>query len=293
MASLFLGPGRALTRLLLCCPLLLAAGCESLLFYPSKVLVRTPADINLAYEDRYFAAPHGPRLHSWWLPAEGKARASMLFVHGNAQNISHHIASVYWLPEQGVNVLLLDYRGYGKSAGVPTVAGAVADVQAALRHMADSNAEAPLLVLGQSLGASLVGQALSRDAQLRRRYAGAVLDSGFTSYGQIAQDAAASSPLTWLLQKPARWAMPRGYDLVDAIPQLGAMPLLLIHGRNDKVVSMAHFKGLQEAADERFTQVCLHDGEHIASFSTPAGRRALLEFIAEQAARTERRRGSD
>lgn len=283
MAQLFLKPGGLLARLVMLGCFALSAGCESLLFYPSKTLVRTPADIHLRYEDRYLSAVGGPRLHSWWLPAKGTPRASLLFVHGNAQNISHHIASVYWLPEQGVNVLLLDYRGYGKSAGEPTVAGAIDDVQAALAYMADSGAEHPLYVLGQSLGASLAGQALARDDALRQRYAGVVLDSGFSRYAQIAADTAASHPLTWLLQKPASWAMPKGYDLVDALPQLGALPVMLIHGRRDRVVSMAHFDALHAAANPEATQVYLHDGEHIAGFAHPTGRQVLLGFIAEGA----------
>ena len=88
-------------------------------------MVLTPARIGLAYQDVYLPTPDGVRLHGWYLPAQGEARGTLLFLHGNAENISTHIASVYWLPAQHYNVLLIDYRGYGESTGTPTLPGLV------------------------------------------------------------------------------------------------------------------------------------------------------------------------
>ena len=88
--------------------------CANLLFFPQRDLVLTPDQVGLAYRDVWFEAADGTRLHGWFLPAEKKmalsAACTVLFLHGNAENISTHLASVSWLPAQGYNVFLFDYR---------------------------------------------------------------------------------------------------------------------------------------------------------------------------------------
>ena len=110
-----------LLLLILLCSL---SGCQGLLFYPSKEMVRTPADVELAYDDIYLKSLDGTKLNAWFLTVKEdvEIKGTVYFLHGNAQNISQHLASVYWLPEHGYQVFLLDYRGYGNSAGTPLLA---------------------------------------------------------------------------------------------------------------------------------------------------------------------------
>ena len=77
------------------------------------------------------AAPDGTKLHAWFLPAGGTARGTVLHLHGNAANVSNHLPLVAWMPARGYNVLMLDYRGFGKSEGRPTLDGIVEDALAA------------------------------------------------------------------------------------------------------------------------------------------------------------------
>ena len=102
--------------------LMCLSGCTAttaLLFYPQDHHVRTPHDLALDYQDVWLTAADGTRLHAWWLPAVGgnSKTPTVLHLHGNAENISTHIQSVAWLPLEGVNVLMLDYRGFGLSVG--------------------------------------------------------------------------------------------------------------------------------------------------------------------------------
>ena len=80
------------------------AGCSKLFFYPMEPWVQNPENQGLSYEDVVLIHPRGLRLHGWWLPAarEGHVRGTVYFLHGNAQNISTHLASVQWLPEQAL-----------------------------------------------------------------------------------------------------------------------------------------------------------------------------------------------
>jgi hypothetical protein len=121
---------RALAPLLLS---LCLAGCTSVFFQPSSTLFATPGQYGLDYERVEFNAADGTPLFAWFLPARGAPRGTVLFLHGNAENISTHFASVAWMPAAGFNVLAFDYRGYGASQGRPTLSGVQLDIDAAMR----------------------------------------------------------------------------------------------------------------------------------------------------------------
>lgn len=257
-------------------------GCSRLLFYPSPQMVRTPASVGLAYRQVEFHAQDGTRLSAWWLPVTGQAKGTVLFLHGNAENISTHLASVYWLPAEGYQVLLLDYRGFGLSAGEPGIPEVFQDIRAALAWLGadDSGGQPPLYLLGQSLGASLGGYLVGAEPEVRARFSAVVLDAGFARYSWAAREVAARSWLTWPLQWPIAWSMPDGYDLLDQVANISPVPLLLIHGTDDRIVDHHHAQALFDAAKEpRF--LLSYDGPHIGSFQDPEIRRALLRFFAD------------
>jgi len=272
---------RGISLLLL--PLLLG-GCSRLLFVPMQPLVRTPAELGLEYRDVALQAADGTRLAAWWLPARGEPQGTVLFLHGNAENISTHIASVWWLPAAGYQVLLLDYRGFGDSQGRPQLPAVLADIRAAFDWLAAEPASQgpPLFLLGQSLGASLGGYLAGADPALRARLAGVVLDSGFARYGWIAREVASRSWLTWPLQWPIAWAMPDRYDLLDQVGHISPVPLLLLHGRSDPIVGFQHAEALLAAAHEPCALLA-YDGGHIAGLHDPLVRAALLRFFADPA----------
>lgn len=272
---------RGISLLLL--PLLLG-GCSRLLFVPMQPLVRTPAELGLEYRDVALQAADGTRLAAWWLPARGEPQGTVLFLHGNAENISTHIASVWWLPAAGYQVLLLDYRGFGASQGRPRLPAVFADIRAAFDWLAAEPASQgpPLFLLGQSLGAALGGYLAGADPALRAHLAGVVLDSGFARYGWIAREVASRNWLTWPLQWPIAWGMPGGYDLLDQVGHIGPVPLLLLHGRSDPIVGFHHAEALLAAAHEPCALLA-YDGGHIAGFRDPQVRAALLRFFADPA----------
>ncbi|MEX1670501.1 alpha/beta hydrolase [Zhongshania guokunii] len=265
--------------------ILILCGCEGLLFFPQQQLLRSPADVGLSYQEASIALDGGDTVHGWWLPAAGNAQATVLFAHGNAENISTHLASVYWLPARGVNVLLIDYRGYGKSIGSPSVVNAQLDVVAGLAWLAGqaSERDTPWFVLGQSLGASVAGVAVARSGNKYPNMAGLVLDAGFSRYGDIAQEIAAGNWLTWSFQCFARWGMPDGQDLIDELAAIAPLPLLIIHGRQDPVVPYAHAAALYKAAQQP-RRLLSYDGGHIETFNQAASavqnREQLMDFIS-------------
>jgi uncharacterized protein len=268
--------------LLLTIVALLCAGCSNaLLFFPSSTLVRTPADLELDYRDVFLESADGTRLHAWWLPAQGKSRATVYFLHGNAENISTHIASVWWLPAEGIDVLLLDYRGFGRSEGRPTLSGVVEDVAAGLDWLAaELPAEQPLVVLGQSLGASVAGYVTATRREQYPQLTAVVLDSAFTGFRDIAWDIATGHWLTWPFSPLVAWSMPARYELGEVIDRLAPLPVLIVHGEADTIIPVKHARRLYRMAGQP-RQLLLHPGGHIATFGAPENREKLLAFIEE------------
>jgi len=105
----------------------LLSGCTQLFFQPHSYLIDTLERHGIKYQIENFQAVDGTPLNAWFLPAQdkngGKAKATVLFLHGNAENISTHFRNVAWLPAEGFNVLALDYRGYGASEGNAVAGG--------------------------------------------------------------------------------------------------------------------------------------------------------------------------
>lgn len=269
---------KAATALLL---LMSVSGCSRLLFYPSTVMVSTPANWQLAYEDVWLRSSDGTRLHGWWLPAQSPGEAPMLavakgtiyFLHGNAENISTHIASVSWLPDQGYNVFLIDYRGYGRSEGEPDLGPVIEDVRSGYRWLLERK-RLPLIVLGQSLGGALGGFVAATE---KPAPAAVVLDAPVASYPRIAAEVARRHWLTWALGPLAALVMPEEYDLDSVIDALSA-PLLIFRSDDDRVVPPSHADTLFDRAAEPKVRIKTV-GRHIATFNRPENRQGLLSFL--------------
>ena len=131
-------------------------GCESLFFWPTKDLIRSPEMFDFTKQDVFFTAEDGTKLHAWKLSAQNEKRGTIFFLHGNAQNLSYHVANVYWLAERGWEIFIMDYRGYGLSQGVPDFASVQKDALAGYQSVLSQRSDTlPVIVWGQSLGACI------------------------------------------------------------------------------------------------------------------------------------------
>lgn len=259
------------------------AGCTDLFFHPSRTLTHSPADLGLAYRDVWFEATDGTPLHGWFLPARGDPKGLLLHLHGNAGNVAAHLGFVAWLPAEGISVLTVDYRGYGRSGGTPTLSGVHRDAEAALAQAlvlqsAEGMAARPLGVLGQSLGGSVAVTALAR-SELKERFGLLVIDGAFSGYRQVVRDKLAEFWLTWPIKGLASAGIDEGYDPVDAIATLAPLPLLILHGDLDPVVPIAHAKALYEAAQEPKQLWVVRGGGHLDALASPELRTLVVQSL--------------
>jgi fermentation-respiration switch protein FrsA (DUF1100 family) len=210
---------------------------EALLFLPDRAVRETPASAGLAFDDVACETGDGERLHAWWVPADGRPVAHVLLCHGNAGNIGDRILHAQLLHAAGLDVLLFDYRGYGRSTGRATEAGTYRDARAAraalLRRPGVDASR--LLYLGES-----VGGAVALELAGAHPPAGLILLSAFTSVRDMARR---HYPIV-----PAA-LVPDAYPSLRRIPDLRA-PLLLQHGDEDDIVPLIYGEELYEAAPE-------------------------------------------
>lgn len=269
--------------------ILLLTGCSnltSLFFYPQQEYVRTPNDINLVFEEVITIAEDGTEIYSWFLPASSVAQKStdarvdaspiVLFLHGNAENISTHIGSVYWLPENGINVLLMDYRGYGQSEGKPYLPAIFQDVESTLIWLRGRFPERKIFIFGQSIGSAIATTSM---ALLKDKYqlSGLVIDSSFTSYRGIAQEVTASHFITWMAW-PFTWLLPTEWDPVEHIADVSPSPILMFHSKEDLVLPFNEGLALYNTAKEP-KQWIVSKGGHIQTFNYERYQEMLLDFL--------------
>jgi fermentation-respiration switch protein FrsA (DUF1100 family) len=216
-----------------------AALLNSLLYFPAARLDGTPRDAGLEYRDLEIATGDGQRLHGWWIPRRGGAPAlgHVLHFHGNAGNISHRLDEAAVLSAAGLDVLLFDYRGYGRSTGSPGEGGTYQDARAAREALLRQPGVDParILYLGESLGGAVAVE-LAGAAPPR----GLVLRSTFTSVRDMAR---------------LHYPIVPAAVVVDAYPTLSRLrelrvPLLVIHGDRDDIVPLSHGEALLAAARE-------------------------------------------
>ena len=219
----------------------------SLIFYPNlpgRELTATPQRIGLDYEDVELVTSDQVRLHGWFVPA-ADARGALLFFHGNAGNISHRLESIAIFNQLDLDVLIIDYRGYGQSQGNISEEGTYRDAEAAWQHLTQTRGIDPktIIVFGRSLGASIAAWLASQNPP-----AALILESGFSSVPSMAQR------LYPFL--PARLLSKYRYDTQRYVSSLDC-PLLVIHSPSDEIIPYAEGRQIFDAApaDKEFLDI--------------------------------------
>ena len=217
---------------------------ERLLYLPhmGREPIGTPADRGLAWSPVTLETEDGLALDAWWLPHE-RPRASLLFLHGNAGNISHRLDSLVQFHRLGFSVLILDYRGYGRSEGRPSEAGLALDAEAGWRWLREEADQAPeaIVLFGRSLGAAVAAELAEGREALGERPAAVILESPFRSVPALAQRV---YPFL-----PARWLARFSHDTERHVRGVEA-PLLVIHSRDDEIIPFAEGEAVYRAARE-------------------------------------------
>ena len=235
-----------------------------LTYFPVRELYADPTAFGLRFEEVSVTAADGVRLHGWYcLPPAGTAhRADAVFFHGNGGNVSHRLQKIRELGELGLGAFIVDYRGYGRSAGSPDDAGVLRDAEASFQAARERAAAAgvPLGIYGESLGTILA----VRQAAAHGETAFLILEGSFPGKKAVA----AGVPLYWPFLPFLGGALEMGPHAARV-----ACPVLVMHARADEVIPFA----LGRAVHDRLTGSRLREwyevprGGHNDGFEADAG----------------------
>ncbi len=246
---------------------------QKMLYYPGKALDATPESLRLAYEDVYINTQDGQKLHGWWVASKPQA-FTVLYFHGNAGNISHRLHRTQFFRDLGWNLLIVDYRGYGKSTGRPREKGLYLDALAAYAFLTQEKGVSPerLIIYGKSLGGSVAAELC-----LQKPAAALVLESTFSSTALMGR-----RMFPWF---PVQWVLSQKYDTLNKISRL-KLPKLIVHGRGDDMIPFSHGEMLFRQAVEP-KQFVPFFGEHNDEVYVSSGeyRKVLEKFVEERGKR--------
>jgi fermentation-respiration switch protein FrsA (DUF1100 family) len=224
--------------------------------------------------DAWIDTPDGVRLHAWFVAREG-ARWVTLYLHGNAGNITHRLPHIQEIVAAGSSILILDYRGYGKSSGRPTEKGLYIDSDAAFAHLLGMGYRADQIIIhGESLGT-----AVAVDLASRQPCAALILEAPFTSASDVAGTVL---PILGPL-------LVSSYNSISKIRRIQA-PKLFMQGDHDEIIPPRLGQALYAAAQPPKEFWVVEGAGHNGSLETagPRDRQWVERFYGELAADARR-----
>jgi len=231
---------------------------------PSRQVESSPAAVGLAFEALKINTEDGESLDGWYVPAPNP-RATLLFLHGNGGNIGHRVELVEMFHHIGLNVLIVDYRGYGRSTGKPSEEGTYRDAAAAWRYLSETRRlpAGEIILYGESLGGAVA-------AHLAQHHTprALVLYAAFTSIPDRAHQLYPFLPTSLL----ARYR----YDTRAALAATRC-PVLILHSGEDEITPYSHGQELLAAAAEPKKLVELRGGHNDAPF---VNRERFMQAVA-------------
>lgn len=237
-----------------------------IVFHPLAKVDITPKDWGLSYEPVRLKTISEKNISGWYLP-HPEAEKTVLFFHGNGGNISHRGDSIYIFHKLKLNILIIDYIGYGESEGHPSEAGLYQSADAAWNYLIKKTKAENIIIFGRSLGG-----AVAVDLASRVKSGGLILESTFSSVRDI---------LNIIMPNFSSFIYLR-YSM-DSLSKLKTVdvPLLIIHSEEDEVIPFQLGQKLFFAAEseKEFLQIY---GSHNSGFMQSIKRyMQTLRFFAQ------------
>lgn len=260
---------------------------DSLLYYPnqpahSRYYVEPPSAFGLPAENTFVKTKDSVHINLVFIkqpPPLLSTVPTILFLHGNAGNIGHRMPNMYALYMHcKVNILLVEYRGYGKSEGSPSENGLYRDFEAAMQFLflRKDIDQRRLVVFGRSLGGA-VATRLASLPHYAQRISCVILENTFVSLPAIA---ACVFGLKALGQLP-RWCYKNKFESKERIPSL-QVPTLFLSGMADTLIPppmMQHLFQMSGASLKRIAK--LPGGTHNETWQCVGYYDAINKFLQE------------
>jgi abhydrolase domain-containing protein 13 len=249
----------------------------------SRTDVPTPSRFGITNaESIELPTPDGETLHAYLLRPSNTSLSksiTMLLFHGNAGNIGHRLPIGKVLADSlGCSVLMLEYRGYGKSTGTPDEDGLTIDAQTGLDYIRQRSdlMDSKLVIYGQSLGGAVAIKLVAAN-QHHGDIAGVILENTFVSIRKLIP--VAFPPAKYLARLCHQyWASE------DTLPKITAkIPILFLSGLKDEIVPAEMMRTLYDICKvETKIWRAFENGSHNATVAEPGYFDAIWEFLLQE-----------
>lgn len=221
------------------------------IFYPVKQIEITPKFIDTNFDDIYIKTQDHITINGWFIPYDS-AKYTLLFFHGNAGNIGNRLEKIKMLRETGLNIFIIDYRGYGRSEGKPFEKGLYCDAKAAYEYLLHTRGIPPgkIILYGESLGA-----AIAIDLAAKSEIKAIILEGAFSCGKDMGKEIFPFLPAFFFNNT---------YSSFKKIKTVKAAKLFL-HSKEDEIVPFALSKKLFDSSpgEKFFTEL---SGSHNEAF---------------------------
>jgi uncharacterized protein len=249
------------------------------IFQPTSVIQKTPDDFKIPYEEVWLPITNKSgkieKIHGWWLPGESPVKPAevLLYLHGRGFNIGANISQSYRFRQLGFSVLLIDYRGYGRSqGGFPHESQIYEDAETAYNYLVKQRQFSPsqILLYGHSLGGAVAIELAIKHPEV----AGLIVQSSFTSMADMVEG------YSLMRIFPVRLLLTQRFNSIAKVPSL-RMPVLFVHGTADPLIPATMSKKLYASSPQPKELLLAPNAKHNngdAFFNTSEYRKTVVDF---------------
>lgn len=258
---------------------------DTLLYFPeqpvtARVYVQNPAILGLPFENLFIKTQDGVNINAIFIKQPPQFQCSVptvLFFHGNAGNVGHRLINAKsWHNYCGCNVLLVEYRGYGKSEGSPSEYGFELDSEAAFSYLLsrtdiDTN---KIVIFGRSLGGAVAIALASNELYLDKAFA-LIVENTFTSIPGMANQ------LVNGLGKLPYFCFRNKFDSLKKIRK-SKVPTLFLSGLADQLIPPRMMTSLYKTSGSCLKKMeCFDRGTHNETWQCYGYFDGIARFLCE------------
>ncbi|XP_069109983.1 protein ABHD13-like isoform X1 [Argopecten irradians] len=257
---------------------------DMLLYYPdqppqSRLFVQLPNTVNLPYENHFIRTSDNVRINVVLIKHTHANAPTVVYFHGNAGNIGHRLINSHgFFTSCGVNVLLVEYRGYGKSEGSPSETGLYRDAEAAINFLLGRNDinRDKIVVFGRSLGGA-VAVWLASQPFYAQHIAALVIENTFTSLPDIGRTIFKIK----LMDLVPELLFKHKYPSIERIKKI-SLPTLFISGQADDLIPPKMMTKLHQMSGSGMKRIHrFEQGSHNETWMCSGYYEAFLQFLRD------------
>ena len=241
---------------------------RKLIYHPLTSTPQLHSSLSQYYTTLQTKTQEGMFLTHWHYQSPDKKKPWIVIFHGNAGHIESRGYKYQFFAQAEYSILLASYRGYGGNPGKPSETAIIQDSQLLLKELMEKEKLSPqdIILYGESLG-SCVAVAMAVEYPVQKM----ILEGAPSSVLDIGQHVFPFLPVSWILKDT--------WNSTARIQKIHKMPLLFIHGKQDRTVPFRFGQKLYQQAPPPKTKIWMKNREHNDLLEDSSTQQTILQFL--------------